>query len=114
VTFAMLKESLRGMALGLHLSKRGDLSVPWEEIDARVTAELSGMETSLREASLGALAFALAALTDEELGAYVAFLKAPGTQKFQALTAVVIGRAIHEAMGTLGTAVAARMAAVAI
>jgi hypothetical protein len=114
VTFAMLRESLRGLALGLHLARSGDLVVPWEEIDAVVTAELSGMEASLKDASLGTLAYALEPLTDEELAAYLSFLSAPGTQKFQALTALTIGRAIQETMGRLGTAVADRLSAVAI
>jgi hypothetical protein len=114
VTIGMLKESLRGMALGLHLSKNDGLTVPWEEIDAAVGRELAGMEESLRDASLGTLAYALSPLSDEELASYLDFLRAPGTQKFQALTALTIGRAIHDAMGTLGTGVAARLSAVAI
>ncbi len=114
VTFGMLKESLRGMALGLHLSKDDGLTVPWEEIDAVVGKELAGMEESLRDASLGTLAYALSPLTDAELAGYLDFLRAPGTQKFQAVTALTIGRAIHDAMGTLGTGLAARLAAVAI
>ncbi len=114
VTFGMLKESLRGMALGLHLSKNDGLTVPWEEIDAAVGQELAGMEESLRDASLGTLAYALSPLSDAELAGYLEFLRAPGTQKFQAVTALTIGRAIHDAMGTLGTGLAARLAAVAI
>jgi hypothetical protein len=114
VTFGMLKESLRGMALGLHLSKDAGVTVPWEEIDAAIGAKLAGMEESLRDASLGTLAYALSPLSDEELDRYVAFLRAPGTQKFQALTALTIGKAIHQAMSTLGTAVAARLSAVDI
>jgi hypothetical protein len=114
VTFAMLRESLRGLALGLHLARGGDLTVPWEEIDAAVAAELFGMEASLKDASLGTLAYALEPLTDDELAAYLSFLSAPGTQKFQALTALTIGRAIQETMGRLGTAVADRLSAVAI
>ena len=114
VTFGMLKESLRGMALGLHLSKDDGLTVPWEEIDAVVGKELAGMEESLRDASLGTLAYALSPLSDAELAGYLDFLRAPGTQKFQAVTALTIGRAIHDAMGTLGTGLAARLAAVAI
>jgi hypothetical protein len=114
VTFAMLKESLRGLALGLHLSRNAKLTVPWEEIDAAIGAELAGMEESLRDASLGALAYALSPLSDEELGSYVEFLRAPGTKKFQALTALTIGRAIQRAMSALGTTVAARLSAVSI
>ncbi len=112
VTFAILKESLRALALGLHLSKHGEIAVDWEEIDATVSTELAAMEQSLRDASLGTLAVALSPLTNAELSAYVAFLRAPATRKFQTLTALTIGQAIHEAMGTLGTALAGRLSAV--
>jgi hypothetical protein len=72
------------------------------------------MEESLRDASLGTLAYALSPLSDDELHRYVDFLSAPGTQKFQALSALTIGRATQEAMGALGSAVAARLNAVSI
>jgi hypothetical protein len=113
-TFALLAESLRGMALGLHLSKSGDIAVPWEEIDAGVAAQLEGMRDSLSEASRGVMAFTYAPLSDDELDAYLDFMRDPATRRFHAVTTLVIGSAIRDTMASLGPKVAEKLAAVAI
>jgi hypothetical protein len=109
VTFAMLGESLRGMAIGLHLAAHGDLDIPWEEIDSSVGARLAGMRQSLAEASRGALALTYAELTDAELATYLEFLRRPATRKFYSVASVTVGAIIREAMLSLGADVAARL-----
>jgi hypothetical protein len=113
-TFALLVESLRGMAIGLHLSKNGGIAVPWEEIDASVVTRLEGLSESLREASRGVIALTYAPLSDAELETYLDFMRAPATQKFHAVTTIVIGSAIRDTMAGLGAMVAEKLAAVAI
>lgn len=109
VTFAMLGESIRGMALGRHLLAHGDFDIPWEEIDSLVAERLSGMQRSLAEASRGALALTYHELSDAELTAYVEFLRTPATRKFYTVTSATIGALIREAMYTLGEDMAARL-----
>lgn len=114
VTFAVLGESLRGLAVGMHIVAHGDLHIPWEEIDALVDARLAGMRESLAEASRGALALTYAELSDDELAEYVAFLATPATRKFYAVASVTVSALIREAMFVLGEDVAARLQRVAI
>jgi hypothetical protein len=109
VTFAMLGESIRGMAVGRHLLARGDFDIPWEEIDALVAARLAGMRQSLAEASRGALALTYHELSDAELTAYLEFLRTPATRKFYTVTSVTVGALIRESMFTLGEDMAARL-----
>ncbi|HEV7275775.1 MAG TPA: hypothetical protein VGN80_05780 [Devosiaceae bacterium] len=114
VTFAVLGESLRGMAVGMHLMAHGDLDIPWDEIDALIETRLTGMRQSLDEASRGALALTYAELSDDELADYVAFLGAPATRKFYTVASVTVGALIREAMFALGEDVAARLQRVSI
>ena len=114
VTFTMLGESLRGMAMGLHLSAKGDIDLSWDEIDAEVQAKLAGLRESLVDATRSTLAFTYADLSDDELETYLEFLRAPATRKFYAAVTVAIGQIIEETMFDLGQDVAARLSAVAI
>jgi hypothetical protein len=114
MTFSMLGESLRGMALGLHLSAKGDIDLAWDEIDAQVRTQLKGMQESLVDATRSTLAFTYEKLSDAELEAYLDFLRAPATKKFYATVTVAIGRIIEETMFDIGQDVAARLNAVAV
>lgn len=109
VAFAMLGESIRGMAIGRHLVAHGDFDIPWEEIDELVAARLAGMRQSLAEASRGALALTYHELSDAELGAYLEFLRTPATRKFYTVASVTVGTLIREAMFTLGEDMSARL-----
>jgi hypothetical protein len=114
MSFAMLGESLRGMALSLHLSARGDIALSWDEIDASVTAQLDGLEESLVDATRSTLAFTYAELSDEDLETYLEFLRAPATRKFYTTAAAAIGEILQQTMFGIGQDVAARLSAVAI
>lgn len=114
MTFAMLGESLRGMALGLHLSAKGDIELSWDEIDAEVTTKLAGLEESLVDATRSTLAYTYAGLSDDELAAYLDFLRTPATRKFYATMTTAIGSIIEETMFDIGQDVAARLGAVSI
>lgn len=114
MSFAMLGESLRGMALGLHLSSKGDIALSWEEIDASVSARLAGLEESLADATRSTLALTYADLSDADIDLYLDFLRTPATRKFYATLTRAIGEIIEETMFGIGEDVAARLAAVAI
>lgn len=114
MTFAMLGESIRGMALGLHLAAHGELELPWDEIDQGVQRQLAGLHESLAEASRGAVALTYAELSEAELETYLAFLRQPATRRFHAVAGGTIGTLIRETMFSLGEDVAARLARVDI
>jgi hypothetical protein len=109
MTFTMLGESIRGMALGLHLSVHGQLQLPWEEIDAGVASRLAGMRQSLVEATRGTFALTYGELSEAELEAYLDFLRHPATRKFYTVATLAVGAIIRETMFGLGEDVAARL-----
>jgi hypothetical protein len=114
MTFAVIGESLRGMALGLHLSSGGDIETPWEEIDNAVKLQLAGMKESLAEAAHAAMAYTYNDLTDAELEDYLAFLRTPAARKFYDTATLAVGDIIRDTMFGLGEAVALSMHRVAI
>jgi len=115
VSFALLLETLRAAAVSLHMSQRtGDLEVPWEEIDAGVTEQLSGMHDRLLEATRATFAYTYDSLTDDELEAYLQFLRGPSAQRFYGTATLAVGDIIRRTMLSLGRSVAARLNAVQI
>src|SRR5690606_18842188 len=109
LTFDMLAESMRGMALGMHLSASGDIEVPWDEIDAGVTAQLAGMRNSLLDSTRAVFAYPYAPLTAAEVEAYVAFLRTPAAQNFYRTITASIGTIMQTSMFRLGESVAQRL-----
>jgi hypothetical protein len=114
MTFTMLGESLRGMAMGLHLSAKGDIELSWDEIDAEVQSKLSDLRESLVDATRSTLAVTYADLSDAELETYLEFLRAPATRKFYTVVATAIGQIIEETMFDIGQDMAARLSAVSV
>jgi hypothetical protein len=115
MVISILRESIRGMALGLHLSgKDGDLRQSWAEVDADVEQQLEGMRESLSEATRAVLAYTYASLSDAEIETYLAFLRAPATRKFYAAATAAIGEILQDTMLRLGRDVAERLNAVQI
>lgn len=108
MTFAVIGESLRGMALGLRLSA-GDIETPWEEIDNSVKLQLAGMKQSLAEAAHAALAYTYNDLTDAELEDYLSFLRTPAARKFYDTATLAVGDIIRQTMFELGESVAMNM-----
>ena len=109
MTFAIISESLRGMALGLHLASGGDIETPWEEIDNAVKIQLSGIRESLAEAAHATLAYTYHDLTDAELEDYLSFLRTPAARKFYDTATLAVGDIIRETMFGLGESVAIRL-----
>ena len=114
MAFAMLNQSLRGMAMGLRLSGSGDIDVSWDEVDREVQARLTGLHESLVDATRATLAFTYAELSAPELEAYLDFLRRPATRRFYATATAAIGQIIGETMLGISRDVAARMSAVSI
>lgn len=109
LTFGILAESLRGMALGLHLAAGGDIEAPLEDIDAAVTASIAGMQDSLADAARATLAYTYAEVTDPELEAYLAFLRTAAARKLYGATNLAVSAIIRDTMFNLGQSVALRL-----
>ena len=72
------------------------------------------MQDRLIEATRATFAYTYESLSDDELEAYLAFLRAPAAQKFYATATLLVGDIIRRTMLGLGTSVAARLNAVQI
>jgi hypothetical protein len=115
VSFVLLSETLRAAAVSLHMSQdTGDLEVPWEEIDAGVVDQLSGMHDRLLEATRATFAYTYDSLTDAEIEEYLAFLRAPAAQRFYGAATAAVGDIIQRTMIDLGQRIAAKLNAIQI
>jgi hypothetical protein len=114
LTVDILAQSMRGMAMGLHLANAGDLEVSWDEVDAEVDRQLAGMTATLRDANRAVAAFTYATLPDAELDAYLGFLRADPARRFYAAATLAVGAAVRDTMSALAETVAARLRRVGV
>lgn len=110
---AMAAQSMRALLLGLSIShQRGDIEVPWQEIDAQVQAMLPNLIADHTRAQRSLMAYAYRRLGDDELDRYIAFLRTAPAQKLYAVTAHAVGQIVAHSMSSFGETLAARMASV--
>lgn len=115
ISSAMVGQSVRALLLGLSVShQQGEITVPWQEIDAQVEAMMPAMMADVGRTQRAMMAYAYHDLTDEELDRYVEFLATPAAQKFYAIAAYAVGRIVAGGMAEFGTALADRMHSVNI
>ena len=115
ISSAMVGQSVRALLLGLSVShQQGEITVPWQEIDAQVEAMMPAMMADVGRTQRAMMAYAYRDLTDEELDRYVEFLATPAAQKFYAVAAYAVGRIVAGGMAEFGTALADRMHSVNI
>lgn len=115
ISSAMVGQSVRALLLGLSVShQQGEITVPWQEIDAQVEAMMPAMMADVGRTQRAMMAYAYRDLTDEELDRYVEFLATPAAQKFYAIAAYAVGRIVAGGMAEFGTALADRMHSVNI
>jgi hypothetical protein len=115
ISSTMVGQSVRAMLMGMAVShQRGDVTVPWSEIDAQVTAMMPDLQASVAAGQRAIMAYAYRDLSDGELDRYIAFLRTPAAQRFYLITAIAVGHIVTEGMSAFGEAFAARMASVEI
>lgn len=114
LSFQVLAQSLRGLAVGLSLATAGDLAVAWAGADGEVDRRLAGMEASLGEAARGVAALTYADLSDAELEAYLDFLRADSTRRFYATATTAIAGIVDQTMHALAETVARRLERVGV
>ncbi|HHY49586.1 MAG TPA: DUF2059 domain-containing protein [Alphaproteobacteria bacterium] len=115
ISTQMVRESVRGMLIGMSVTgQRGDITVPWEEIDAQLEALMPGLEAEVAQTQRAMMFFAYRDFTDAELDEYLAFLRTEAAQKFYAIAAYAIGEIIAERMHAFGEALAAKLGRVNI
>jgi hypothetical protein len=109
----MAGESMRALLVGLSLSQqRGDIQVPWEEINAQVEAMLPGLIAEHTKAQRAMMAYAYRELSHDELDRYIGFLRTAPAQKLYAIAAYEVGQIVARSMSSFGETLAARMASV--
>lgn len=110
---AMAAQSMRALLLGLSIShQRGDIEVPWQEIDAQVQAMLPNLIADHTRAQRSLMAYAYRRLSDDELDRYIEFLRTAPAQKLYAIAAHAVGQIVAQSMSSFGETLAARMASV--
>jgi len=115
ISGVMAGQSMRAMLLGMSVShQRGDIQVPWQEIDAQIEAMMPGLLADHTKAQRAMMAYAYRNLSDEELDRYIAFLRTDPAQKLYAIAAYAVGQIVARSMSSFGETLAARMASVNI
>jgi hypothetical protein len=113
ISSTMVGQSVRAMLMGMAVShQRGDVTVPWPEIDAQVTAMMPDLHARAVAGQRAIMAYAYRDLSDSELDRYIAFLRTPAAQRFYAVAAAAIGRIVTQGMSAFGETFAERMASV--
>jgi len=115
ISAAMAGQSVRALLVGMSVAhRRGDIEVPWREIDAQVEAILPGLLAEHSEAQRALMAFAYRDLGDDELDRYIDFLRTAPARHFYAAAAYAVGQIAARSMASFGQTLAERMASVAI
>jgi len=115
ISGVMAGQSMRALLLGMSVShQRGDIEVPWQEIDAQVEAMMPSLLADHTRAQRSMMAYAYRGLTDDELERYIAFLRTAPAQKLYAIAAYAVGQIVARSMSSFGETLAARMASVNI
>lgn len=111
----MAGQSMRALLVGMSVShQRGDIEVPWQDIDAQVEAMMPGLIADHTRAQRAMMAYAYRGLSDAELDEYIEFLRTAPAQKLYAIAAYSVGQIVARSMSRFGETLAARMASVNI
>jgi hypothetical protein len=104
---AMVSESIRGMMIGMAMTeRRGDIEVPWQEIDAAVQAMMPAIVADVEITQRAMMFYAYRGLSDDELEQYLEFLRTDAAQRLYAVAAYAVGEIIAERMRTFGETIA--------
>ena len=115
ISGVMAGQSMRALLLGMSVShQRGDIQVPWQEIDAQVEAMMPSLLADHTRAQRAMMAYAYRSLTDDELDRYIAFLRTGPARKLYTIAAYAVGQIVTRSMSSFGETLAARMASVNI
>ena len=115
ISGVMAGQSMRALLLGMSVShQRGDIEVPWQEIDAQVEAMVPSLIADHTRAQRAMMAYAYRGLGDDELDLYLDFLRTAPAQKLYAMAAYAVGNIVARSMSSFGETLAARMASVNI
>lgn len=110
LAIAMVSESVRGMMIGMAMTgQRGDIAIPWEEIDAQIAALMPAIEADVSATQRAMMYYAYRDLTEAELDRYLDFLRTGPAQKFYAVSAYIVGEIVAERMRTFGETLAAML-----
>jgi hypothetical protein len=115
ISGVMAGQSMRALLLGMSVShQRGDIEVPWQEIDAQVEAMMPSLIADHTRAQRAMMAYAYRGLSDDDLDRYIEFLRTAPAQKLYAIAAYAVGQIVARSMSSFGETLAARMASVNI
>jgi hypothetical protein len=115
ISIEMVKQSIRGMLIGMSVTRQqGDISVPWEEIDAQLALLMPGVEADIGATQRAMMFYAYRDFTEADLDTYLAFLRTDAAQRFYAVAAYSVGEIVRERMLAFGEALVTKMGRVNI
>jgi hypothetical protein len=115
ISTAIVRQSVRGMLIGMSMSgQRGDIEVPWEEIDAQLDGIMAAVEVEVLQTQRALVFYAYRELSDAQIEQYLEFLRTAAAQKLYAIAAYAIGETIAERMQRFGETFARRLAQVSV
>jgi hypothetical protein len=110
ISIEMVKQSIRGMMIGMSVTgQQGDISVPWEEIDAQLEIIMPGIEADIGATQRAMMFYAYRAFSETDLDKYLTFLRTDAAQKLYAVAAYSIGQIVADRMHAFGEALVAKM-----
>lgn len=115
IATTMVRQSIRGLLIGMSITgQRGDIQVPWEEIDAQIDAIMPEIEADVATTQRAMMFYAYRDLSETELDRYLEFLRTDAARKLYALAAYAIGQIVTERMELFGETLARRLATVGV
>ena len=110
----MVRESLRGMLIGMSLATqgRGDIVVPWEEIEFQLDAIMPQMETEIAASQKALAFFGYRDLSDEDVAQLIEFLRSEPARRLYAVVVYAVSEVMAERMRAFGQSLAGSMARV--
>jgi hypothetical protein len=110
ISVEMVKQSIRGMLIGMSVTRQqGDISVPWDEIDAQLALLMPGVEADIAATQRAMMFYAYREFTEADLDTYLTFLRTEAAQRFYAVAAYSVGQIIGERMHAFGEALVTMM-----
>ena len=107
---AMLGQAMRAMLMSMSVAgATGDIVVPWEEIDAQLAQILPGVEAEVAVTQRAIMAYAYQNISDDDMDAYLAFLRTDASRKFYSVLGFSVGAIMEKTMSKFGQQLAQRL-----
>jgi hypothetical protein len=102
LTGDLVRQSSRGVMIGMSLVHGGHIDIPWDEIDAQLEARMPAIEAEIRSYQQALAAYTYKDLTEAEIETYLAFLRSAPAQKLYSVYTSAVNQIVTAAMTKFG------------